>query len=596
MIMLLGLVFMLGLAEVGYLYWTKRSMQKVVDLAALAGAQRLADCSADGSDNAAARGSATGDNGFGGTLAIACGQWDPQIPGDQHFETGGDEAPNAVSVVATARPAAILGLAGAMPTLQASAIATGKDPWAAFSVGSRLAGVSADSPLGMLLDSTLGTSLGLKLVSYEGVANAQVSLLGLKNLLHLDAGTVDGVLDAPVTVSDLLDATVQLLAASPDSVDVDVAFVQQQAAAIEAQVGDLTLTLGDFLNVQAVTSDPASALDTDLAAGDLIAAALQAANARHAAELDAGTIDLLGMAQADVALTIVEPPKIGIGGPGTTAHTAQVRVRLNLRVAGLPGGQLLYLPAVVRVSMPAGQALSLPLNLELAPATATLDDIRCHVPSPLAPGYREEVTLHEQTGIVNAFVGNLPGALADDDRSWQEVVQDAVADGSAFANLASLRVSALLTLVQADLALRAYVDVPLSTGGTSARDHVFSVDPSVPLASQDLVDTVDTGQDVLAAVDAAILDPTQWSVDRNAIHDLSLLGVSLAGVVNPIRNNLTSLLQSFASLIGPALQPALLALEENLTAPLLKTLGVEVGAVDVRLLSVHCDGGPTLVY
>lgn len=41
MLCMLGLIAILGLIEVGYLYWAKRDVQKIADLAALAGAQRL---------------------------------------------------------------------------------------------------------------------------------------------------------------------------------------------------------------------------------------------------------------------------------------------------------------------------------------------------------------------------------------------------------------------------------------------------------------------------------------------------------------------------------------------------------------------------
>ena len=47
MLLMLGLVAMLGLVEIGYLYWAKRDVQKVADLSALAGAQRLDLCTAD---------------------------------------------------------------------------------------------------------------------------------------------------------------------------------------------------------------------------------------------------------------------------------------------------------------------------------------------------------------------------------------------------------------------------------------------------------------------------------------------------------------------------------------------------------------------
>ncbi|KAG1534402.1 hypothetical protein G6F50_015574 [Rhizopus delemar] len=47
MLVMLALLAMLGLVEIGYLFWAKRDAQKVADLAALAGAQRLELCTSD---------------------------------------------------------------------------------------------------------------------------------------------------------------------------------------------------------------------------------------------------------------------------------------------------------------------------------------------------------------------------------------------------------------------------------------------------------------------------------------------------------------------------------------------------------------------
>ena len=68
MLVMLALLAMLGLIEIGYLFWAKRDAQKVADLAALAGAQRLELCTSDNSDNSAARQSALTQNRFAGSL------------------------------------------------------------------------------------------------------------------------------------------------------------------------------------------------------------------------------------------------------------------------------------------------------------------------------------------------------------------------------------------------------------------------------------------------------------------------------------------------------------------------------------------------
>lgn len=237
--LLLGCITMLGLAEVAYLYWAKRDTQKVADLAALAGAQRLDTCAGDGND--AARSNAVKDNNFGGRLDIACGYWDPQHPGDQHFATDTDTSQfNAVRVTATRPVLPLLGFAGNLPDVSATAIAANRgNPIAAFSVGSSLLSLSQSGPLDELLKSTLGTSLGLNILSDEGIANANVSLLGLKNLLSLDAGTVDGVLDTDIKVGQLLDAVVRLIQKNGNTASVDLGLLQQQVNVIEASLGNV---------------------------------------------------------------------------------------------------------------------------------------------------------------------------------------------------------------------------------------------------------------------------------------------------------------------------------------------------------------------
>ena len=127
MLMLVGLVGMLALVEVGYLYWAKRDTQKVADLSSLAGAQQLQDCNASNSDNSAARGNAVTENKFGGTLTITCGTWDPVANAGvtDHFAASGTGvSPNAVKVVAARPVTPFFAFTGALPGVQTEAVAT----------------------------------------------------------------------------------------------------------------------------------------------------------------------------------------------------------------------------------------------------------------------------------------------------------------------------------------------------------------------------------------------------------------------------------------------------------------------------------------
>ena len=98
--LLLSLLAMLGLVEIGYLFWAKRDAQKVADLAALAGAQRLELCTSDNSDNSAARQSAVTQNRFAGTVQIRCGNWSATRSTSNRFVTTVDAAnPRANNVM-----------------------------------------------------------------------------------------------------------------------------------------------------------------------------------------------------------------------------------------------------------------------------------------------------------------------------------------------------------------------------------------------------------------------------------------------------------------------------------------------------------------
>ena len=555
MLMLAGLVAMLGLVEIGYLYWAKRDTQKVVDLAALAGAQQLATCSSSNTSNTAALGNATVDNGFNGTLTIDCGHWDSTQPGDQHFVSVTPALPlNAVRVQASLPLIPFFGFAH-FNSISATAIAISRGPpIASFSVGSSLLTVDPSSPLGQLLSQALGSSLGLQLLSYNGIANANISLLGLVQALPIDAGTVNGVLTSQVSLTDFLTAYVAALNQNASGSGIDMGFVNQQVALIEAQLGNIPINLGNILNVDANTQDPNVALNTSVNALDILNAVLLAADSANAVALPATSVNVPGVGTVSLAMSIVEPPQIGVGGVGTVAHTAQIRLALNISALSTP--------------LTGQQLLGLPLYLEVAPTDATITALECNVPGTGGKN-SDSVTINTAPGVLNAFLGTLPaGAINTISESWPTLISAGTV--APLVNVAVLGVG----LVQ----ISASANVQLATN--PATPLTFSVDPTVPIAQQpNMTQTAGTSSEILGTLIGSLLGSTSLKTTVN------LGGASLSLPVAPLLATLSA-----------ALAPVLSALDSALLGPLLQTLGVNIGTAQVNLRSVNCNTAAQLVY
>jgi len=552
MLMLVGLVAMLGLVEIGYLYWAKRETQKVVDLAALAGAQQLTACSTDNSSNSAALGNARIDNGFSDTLVITCGHWDPTQAGAQHFVSVTSALPlNAVRVEATLPVTPFFGFAR-FDGINATAIAASQgQPIAAFSVGSSLLNIDPSSPLGTLLGTALGSSLGLQLLSYNGIANANISLLGLVKALPVDIGTVNSVLTTQVTITDLLTAYVNALSQSSSASTIDLAFVNQQVAAIELQLGNIPINLGQILNVDATTEDPNVALNVDVNALDILSAVVLAADGANAVALPATSISIPGVATISLALSIVEPPQIGVGGVGTVAHTAEIRLDLDVTALSTPiNGQ---------------QLLDLPLYLEVAPTDGTITAIECNVPGS-GGANSDSVTITAAPGVLNAFLGKLPSAAFNNtSETWSSLISSgSLAQLVNVLNLATISASA---------------NVQLAANPATAL--TFSVDPTIPVSQQSgMTQTAGTSSAVLGNLIGSLLGSTSLNVTINLLG----LPINLAPVA------------SLLATLSTALAPVLSSLDSLLVGPLLQALGINIGTAQVSLLSVNCNTTPQLVY
>jgi uncharacterized membrane protein len=388
-LMLLGLMGMLGLIEVGYLYWAKRDTQKVADLAALAGAQRLQACAQDDSDNSAARGNAVLDNGFGGALTIQCGSWDPaaNATADHFAPIANGTVANAVKVTAAISAVPFLHQIGTQSlTVQSEAVAAGTPSIAAFSVGSQLLELQ-DSGLVPSLLKLLGLDVGgTALVGYNGLANLRITPAGLLKELGIDVstvtdvGTLNSILAAKqISIGTLLDAMVgigeqqQLAQVSLDALNTLIAQVQAQGTQL-VQLGTDSSSghRGLFASIEA--ADVPSALNVQVSALDLVNVGLDVANSHHLVNL---AVPIPGVS---AWVTVIEPPSIAIGGVGVTAYTAQVRVRVNISTAAIPVlgpllsalGTNVNIPLILDVTNGKGELTSL-CDRDSTGETATID-------------------------------------------------------------------------------------------------------------------------------------------------------------------------------------------------------------------------------
>jgi uncharacterized membrane protein len=419
LLMMLGLITMLGLVEVGYLYWAKRDTQKVADLAALAGAQQLSACIASNQNNTAASGNATTENKFTGTLTITCGTWDPVANSGitDHFSTvASGVSPNAVKVIAQRSVLPIWGMAGKLPNVSAEAVATGLQPIAVFTVGSTLATVTGKSPLGQLL-----TGIGLNipeasLVGYSGVATATLTPSGLLNALgvsvpaNITVGGLNQLLATTVSAHALVDVLNAAVTAAGQTqlLSANATLVSAVTASLGSAPGTVTLgsngatPTGLFAQIVAPDSAAQTALNARVNLLSVISTAVGVATNQHAISVPNTTVSLPPLS-ATVQAGVIEPPAIGIGGAGTTAYTAQVRLftELKLSTSSIPliGG---LVSPLVNVN------LDIPIAVDLVNAQATLNDL-CVKKN--AAG-NDLATITVNSSVLKTCVGNVTAASA----------------------------------------------------------------------------------------------------------------------------------------------------------------------------------------
>ncbi len=550
-------VAVLGALDVGNAFFARRSLQRIADLAALAGAQTMdADCTAP---TATARANAAA-NGFSATaagqsLTIVCGRWDTGSNASPSYfaSAGAGGSPwNAVQVRAQRSvPYFFLGTSrqiGATATAQATNLG-------AFTIGTSLAQLQGGLING-LLNGLLGANLDLSLVSYQSLAGARIKIGDLMAVLGVD--TVDALLATQVDAAQL--ANLMLSALSRTSVadanlQSDLATLQtiatsSMSTSVKFPLGSSDATPGLLaLNL----ANTQSAVGATISPFDALVVAAEIAKAGQApTDIAAGLA--LGTLQATLKVQVLQPPVLAVGEAGmdpvtqtwrTQARSAQVRLYLDIGLGSVT------LPAVGTV------AANLPLSLEVAPGQAWLEATHCATSAAAS-----DSTIGATPGLANLCVGDAPANLS------------ASHPFSCTRPATLIQVSSLIA-VKANAAIPAVV--PAQDSATLTFDGVAGNADDYQSADSNALGSVLAN--ALSGLSATLAQPGALSV--------TLLGGALGLPLSPV-------VSALVAFLGPALALATGDLDAALD-PLLQLLGVQVGVATVHDLSLTC-GVSKLVY
>ena len=512
--------------DVSRFYLMKRQQQTVTDLAAVAAAANLDHAAAAAAANLLANGVPAAN-----LVSVEVGTYaaDPTVAAGQRFTPGSAATANAARVTLKNAATAFFGrfVSAGLTAIGTRSVAVNTNT-AAFALGSAVGSVDNGLANGVL-GGLMGATLSLSAADYAALAGAGVDLFGLANALagRIGAtGTYASLAATAVRLADVLNAAADAGAAGGASA---TAVAALRTMAMAAGPSGPKIAFGSLVGFGAYGALPlgsAAPVAAPMPALPLASAAarLGAGTAAVSGNLAPGSATILG---ATVRLALAQPAAgstyAAVGPVGTTLHTAEARVMLTLRLAGLG----------------AIAGLSLPLTVDVGPATARVAAIGCSAGAAVDPA----VTLGVTPGAVDGWIGTVPdAALADPTTPLSPS-------------------PAVLTNLLVTVSGRAHATVS------------NTVQTSVPFASADIaagtMKTTGT-TDYASSLLSQLIGSLQLSAN--------VLGVS---VPLPLGTG-----PSIAALLVADLQPI-----DRELAGTLATLGVTVGDADTWVRAVRCSGG-----
>ena len=381
--------------DVGTVFADRRKTQSVADLAAIVAASNLPKA------ESAARATVT-DNAYpaDALLSVQLGTYTPSAalaPGAR-FVTPASGLANAARVTVRTRTPLFFGrvFGGADHFTITTTATAASTAVASFAIGSRLLALNGGL-LNAVLGSLLGTSLSLSVMDYRALAEAKIDALDFLSALatkaNLTAGTYADVIDSNVKIGDVVGAllTAQQAAGGVNAATGTLQQISLALAGVTTKIAPGRLIdLGPYRDLPTGQKPQAG---VTLSALDVLNAAANLANGAH--QVTAGAnLNLPGIASVSLTATVGEQPVgsswITVSTQGASVHTAQTRVLLLVKLIG--SGSV--------------SAVNLPIYVEVASGTATLDAVSCGYPDVSGSTVRLGVT----PGILDAWIGNVSTA------------------------------------------------------------------------------------------------------------------------------------------------------------------------------------------
>lgn len=351
-------VICLATIDIGNVFWQKRELQKIADLAALAGASGALDqssCRTNAERNLALNGSVLSE-----LVTAQAGRWDKSA--NPFFGSASKASEINACRVSFQRtvPFLFVFAAGVERGRQISAQATAMQSARIARLSVRSTLLTLDTEKSALLDAVVGGMLGGKITlgvaGWQGIANANVSLLSFFDALAvragLNVGDYDQVVKTKVTLGKVMLAMLDALPQQGSLAAVNA------LNALALGVGNIQITLQDILKLG--TGLGSEALRTDVNVLDLVTTVAQLANSQNAAKV--GVNLNLGLVEVGLNLKVIEPPQSAIGDP------VRDRIEAKTSQVDLVTGLKLNLALVVA---------SLSLDVKLGQGSALLTDHMC---------------------------------------------------------------------------------------------------------------------------------------------------------------------------------------------------------------------------
>ena len=524
-----------GLAvDLGTIFADRRKTQSTADLAAIVAAANLSNAT-----NAATATVTQNKYPASAVVKVETGTYtaNSAIAPQARFVTPAVGIPNAARVTLNTQTPLYFAryLTGQSSfTIKATAVAS-TTAAASFSIGSRLLSVNGGA-LNALLSSLLGTSISLSVMDYNSLISAKIDALdflqALATRVNLTAVTYDTLLNTNIKVGDIIAAALSTQQSTNGASTATTALstISQAVASSSTKLAPGKLIdLGPFANL---TVGQKPQIGASVSIFDLINAVAQISNGTHqiATNID---LNLPGLAEVTVYATIGERPVgsswVQFGTQGVSLHTAQTRLLVLVQLLGNVNGSAL---------------LKLPIYVEVASATATLNSISCGRPDINT----SQVTLGVTPGIVDAWIGDVGVAELND-----------------FTRKPNPPPVKLLDLAGL-LSVRALAHVGI--GNTTPTSVNFSY-ADIQAGTKKTVTT----SNFLSSLVGNLLGDLDLNIYLLNI-PLTLVDTILAGVLGLVKGLLL----------------AVTAPLDQVLSTLLSTLGVGIGQVDTSVLGIRCDG------